>query len=227
MKIEEELKNLSIDEIANRTAEGLVKFGQHHAFKLFSNRKFREILTFDKIPTLERDRIFNELLLSSIILTIFVLEAPDINAPEDLKNYFQNLKERIPKKLIDEFKKLGTEEKYLRDWRELIQMRYDEYKEDKLGMRNAAMEMEAKEANLTVDKLKEIQLILPAQTVALGTISHIRRGKVEENDPLNKIIFQWAGDLFLPVRLMTEGRSYNPWLRKWFHFKRWVRKILK
>jgi len=225
METEKNLETPRFKKLAGQTAENLVRICQEHAFRLFRDRNFRVAVKFSKLPQLEKDRIFNELLLASITLVMFVLEAPDINAPEELKTFFEEIKEAMPEKLTATFAGLGVEEKYLRDWRKLIKMRYEEYSEDRLGMRSAAMELEEKEAPLTVERLRDIQLLLPAQAVGIGTLCHIRRGQLEENDPLVKIILRWLGDLFLPIRLMTEGKRYSPWHRKWLHVKRWLSRL--
>lgn len=210
----------SLQEASGLTAENLVKWAQQEAYKIFLNRKFRQILEFEKLPQTEQDRIFNELVVSSLLIMMLTLEAPDINAPEAIKDFLLEIKDEIPKKHLQSLKDLGIENNYRQDWEKLIQMRYREYQEDRLGMREAAMELTSKESPLTTEKLRDIGLLLPPQVVGMGTLSHIRRGKIEENDPLNKIILRWIGDLFLPVRLMTEGRKYSRWQRTLLHLRR-------
>lgn len=210
----------SLQEVPGLTAENLVKWVQQEAYKIFLNRKFRQILEFEKLPQTEQDRIFNELVVSSLLIMMLTLEAPDINAPEAIKDFLLEIKEEIPKKHLQSLKDLGIENNYRQDWEKLIQMRYHEYQENRLGMREAAMELTSKESPLTTEKLRDIGLLLPPQVVGMGILSHIRRGKIEENDPLNKIILRWVGDLFLPVRLMTEGRKYSHWQRTLLHLRR-------
>lgn len=212
----------SAEELVRYTADSLVQSAWHHAFKLFRNREFRKLLNFNNLEQVEQDRIFNELTVTAVLLIMFILEAPDLRVPDDLKDYFQFLKDEIPKAHIAALKELGVEEEYLKTWHKLIDLRYEEYRKDKLGMREAAMELESQEGPLTIEGLRDIQILLPAQTLAIGALSHIRRGKLDENDPLFKILLKWVGKLFLQIRISLEGGKITWWrkvvvkLRHWF-----------
>lgn len=201
----------SVEELVRYTADNLVQAAWCHTFKLFRSRKFRKLLNFGALEQVEQDRIFNELTVTAVLLIMFILEAPDLRVPDDLKAYFHLLKDEIPKAHLNALKELGIEEGYLTTWRRLLDLRYEEYQKDKLGMREAAMELESREGPLTVEGLKNIQILLPVQTLAIGALSHIRRGKLDENDPLFKILLKWVGNLYLHIKITLEGGKITWW----------------
>ena len=67
----------------------------HKAFEFFQDKKFRELVLFDKLEQIEQDRIFNELVLAGIVLLMLTLEAPDLRIPQELKGYFALAKDGI------------------------------------------------------------------------------------------------------------------------------------
>lgn len=215
------------------TAEERVKWVAHdlvwkawrQAFKLFRDRKFRELTNFKNLEQVEQDRIFNELSATAVLLVVFTLEAPDLRVPPDFKEFIAYLKDEIPKAHIDQLRKLGLEEKYLEIWRKLLDMRYEEYQKDKHKVREAAMEIQSLQATLTNDDLNTIQLGLPVKTLAIGTLFHIRRGKDNPEDPLFKMLLDWLGWFYLDVRLSTEGVKVPWWKRIWVNTRRRLRSI--
>ncbi len=215
----------SPEQEVKRVAHGLVWKAWRQAFKLFRNRKFRELTNFKNLEQVEQDRIFNELSATAILLIIFTLEAPDLRVPSDFKDFIVYLKDEIPKAHIDQLRKLEVEEEYLEIWRKLLDMRYEEYQKDKHKVREAAMEVQSQEATITNDDLSKIQLGLPVETLAIGAFFHIRRGKDNPDDPLFKMLLDWLGWFYLDVRLSVEGVKV-PWLKKiWINTRRRLRSI--
>ncbi|MFZ5365971.1 MAG: hypothetical protein ACOZBZ_01630 [Patescibacteria group bacterium] len=222
MNLEEELKKLKnwklknpppISRVTSVFCATLVQAASNQAFKLFRDKKFREFAEFEKLDKTEQDRIFNELVVSYLVLLMLTLEAPDLHGEQELKEYFLIVKDEIPKAHLDYLKDLGIEKRYLEDWKKLIQMRYDEYSSDKLEARKAAMEIESKEKELTVEGLADIQLFLPVQTVAIGCHHHILRGKTEGKDELFKLILRSLSRFYVEIRVPLEGGEITFWGR--------------
>lgn len=180
------------------------------AFEIFQDQRFRQLADFDKISQVERDRIFNELVLAGITVLMLLLETPDLGIPEELKDYFLLIKDEIPKAHLDQLASYGIEKEHLKNWKELIQMRYEEYREDKHECRKAAMELESREGNLNIKTLEEIQLLLPVQTVAVGCHTHICRSKTKGKDELFKVTLRWLGRFYVDIRILIEGRKVDP-----------------
>lgn len=214
LDLKEEIKQLksrgpnnlpSLLKIAKMTAVALDQAASQAAFVLFHNKKFRQLIKFSNLEKIEQDRIFNELVVSNLALLMLVLESPDLNIPDQVKEYFLLIKEKIPKVHVEELAQLGIERKYLQDWQKLINMRYEEYDQDKLEARKAAIEIETKEKELTQKGLEKIQLLLPLQTVAIGCHHHLCRGKTKDKNELFKLIFHDLGKFYVEIRVRLEG----------------------
>lgn len=190
------------------------------AFEFFQDKKFRELVKFNKLEQIEQDRIFNELVLAGIVLLILTFEAPDLRLPDDIKNYYALVKDEIPKAHLDQLRQLGIEKKYLADWDKLINMRYDEYSKDKFEVRKAAMHVKSKEKDLNTKDILNIQMLLPVNTVAIGCHHHICRGKTDGKDLLFKLTLKWLGRFYIEIRVPLEGGKITPLKRLWVKVKR-------
>lgn len=212
--------DFSKKEPVEKVADKLSWEAASQSMKIFRNPLFRKLCNFNNITKIEQDRIWNELVLACLVLPMFAFEAPDLRSSDDMKAYLQSLARAIPEAHLQNLKKLGIEEKYLADWRKLIKMRYDEYDEDKIEGKRAAMQVEEEHAGpLNLEKLEGIQLMLPVNVVAIGCHHHICRSKTEGKDELFKMIVKWLGKYYLSVRLPAEGVKYNFWnrLRVWIN----------
>lgn len=191
------------------------------AFKLFTNKKFRELCFFNSITQLEQDRIFNELVIAVLAVMMITCDAPDI--PEESKIFFQKIKESLPKEYVSQLKSMNIEKKYLKQWETLIDMRYQEYTEDKTKAREAAMIVESQDKDIDIKKLSEIQLMLPLQTVAIGCHRHVCRSNTDGRDELFKMIIRWLGEYYVEFRALVEGKEISTLtrikvgLRRLFH----------
>ena len=120
----------SFDQMVDATAAALDQAAAGYAFELFSDKKFRRLVSFDRLSQVEQDRIFNELVVAGVVLVMLVLEAPDLRVPGEFRDYLVDVNEKIPKAHLEYLSTLGVATKHLRDWEKLIGMRYDEYAKD-------------------------------------------------------------------------------------------------
>ena len=227
--LEEEIKKLKArgrdnplppEKMAKILSHLLDQAASNKAFEFFQDKKFRELVGFNKLEQIEQDRIFNELVLAGIVLLMLTFEAPDLRIPQELKGYFTLVKDEIPKAHLIQLGQYGIEKKYLADWDKLIQMRYDEYSEDKFEVRKAAMHVESREKDLDTKDILDIQMLLPVQTVAIGCHHHICRSKTEGKDDLFKLILRWLSKFYIEIRIPLEGGKITPLKRLWIKVKR-------
>ena len=200
----------TFEQISAATASNLVKAAAHQAFQLFQEKDFRRLANFDVLAQVEQDRIFNELVVSFIVLLMLMLEAPDLRVPPELRDYLQGIRERIPEAHINYLSSLGIEPHHLRDWQKLLDLRYEEYVKDKHEVRAAAMELESSEKPLELNDLSKIQLLVPVQTVAIGGHDHICRGATRGRDELFKLTLRALARFYLEMRLRLEGGKTPP-----------------
>ena len=175
----------------------------------------------------EQDRIFNELVVASIVLIMLMIEAPDLRVAEEFRAYLSGLKERIPKAHVDRLRALGVESKHRRDWEKLIAMRYEQYARDRHDVRAAAMQIESSEKDLGFDGLSKIQMLVPVQTVAIDCHHHICRGKTEGRDDLFKLTLRSLSRFYVESRVQLEGGRITPVTRARVAWKRMLRRMRK
>lgn len=186
------------------------------AFRIFEDKTFRILLGFDSLEVVERDRIFNELVLGTLTLIMLTLDAKDLQIAELMGEYFSLVRDEIPKAHRETLRGYGIEKEHLDLWDKLISMRYKEYSEDKLEARYAAMQVEAahkEDGALDRNDMAGITLIVPVQTVAIGAHHHICRGKTEGKDQLFLCLFHHLQRFYLEMRIPIEGGHITPLMR--------------
>jgi len=215
----------SLDHMADATAAVLVHAATGSAFHLFHNKQFRKLAGFEQLSQAEQDRIFNELVVASVVLIMLVLEAPDLRVAEEFRDYLCDLNKRIPKAHVDHLRTLGVETEHLRDWEKLIAMRYEEYARDRHDVRAAAMQIESSEKGLDLDDLSKIQMLVPVQAVAIGCHHHICRSDTEGQDDLFKLTLRSLSKFYVELRVRLEGGRITPLTRARVALKRILRRM--
>ena len=215
----------SLDQMADATAAALAQAAAGSAFKLFRDQQFRRLAGFEQLSQTEQDRIFNELVAACVVLVMLVLEAPDLRAAREFRDYIAGLNKRIPKAHVDNLRTLGVETKHLREWEKLIAMRYEEYARDRHDVRAAAMQIESSEKGLDLDDLSRIQMLVPVQAVAIGCHHHICRGNTEGRDDLFKLTLKSLSRFYVELRVRFEGGRITPLTRARVALKRMLRRM--
>jgi hypothetical protein len=203
----------SFDQMADATAAGLVQMAAHQAFQLFRDKEFRRLVSFDILSQIEQDRIFNELVISYVVLIILVLEAPDLRVPSEFRDYLLALKEKIPRAHVNYLRSLGVEAEHLQNWEKLMDLRYEEYAKDRHEVRAAAMQLESSEKALDLNDLSKIQMLVPVQTVAIGCHTHVCRGESQGRDDLFKLTLKSLSKIYVDIRIRLEGGKITPLAR--------------
>lgn len=210
-KLKDSGKPGSLSEMAQITAGGLDRAASQNAFQIYRHPKFRRLISFESLEKIEQDRIFNELVVTNIVLLMLSLESKDLKIPEELKDYFLLVRDNLPKAHCNELAGYGIEKEYLDIWNKLIKLRYEEYVNNKNKVREASMQAEAKEKELTVRDIEDIQSILPAQTTAFGCFDHICRGKTKGREELLRFLVRRQGRFYIQMRILLEGVKLPLW----------------
>lgn len=200
----------SLDQMAGATAGGLVQLAAHSAFQLFWDKNFRQLASLEILSQVEQDRIFNELVAAYLVLILLILEAPDLRVSRDFRDYLRGLQEKIPGAYLDYMRTLGVQSEHMRQWEELIGLRYDEYARDRHEVRAAAMQIESSEKALDLEDLSKIQMLVPVQTVAIGSHHHICRGETGGRDDLFKATLKSLSRFYVDIRLQLEVGKITP-----------------
>ena len=215
----------SVGQVADATAAALAQAAAGSAFHLFSDKEFRRLARFDQLSQTEQDRIFNELVLASLVLIMLVFEAPDLRVEGEFRDYLTDLSKKISKAYVDYLRATGVADENLRIWEKLIDMRYREYARDRHGVRAAAMQIESSDKDLDWDDLSKIQLLVPVQAVAIGSHHHICRGKTKSRDDLFKLTLKSLAKFYVEFRVRLECGRITPLMRARVALKRLFRRI--
>ena len=107
------------------------------ATSFFNDPDIRKIINYSKIDEEERNRILNEILLSGIGLAILSVETMSKTGSGERQTHARMIKREIENHYPDQLVGWGVDEKNIKMWRKLIEMRckeyrkdFDEYKED-------------------------------------------------------------------------------------------------
>jgi hypothetical protein len=217
----------SLDHMANETAAVLVRAAGGSVFQLFNDKQFRQLAGFEQKSQTEQDRIFNELVVASVVLIMLVIEAPDLRVAREFREYISDLNKKIPKAHVDFLRASGVETKHLRTWKKLIAMRHEEYARDRHDVRAAAMQIESSEKGLDLDDLSKIQMLVPVQAVAIGCHHHICRGETEGQDDLFKRTLRALSGFYVELRIRLEGGRITPLMKVRVTLKRMLRRMRK
>lgn len=162
-------------------------------FATFNDTKFRELANFKKLPRSEHDRIFNELEVSGVCISIFYLRSiKTLVRPEDY-HFWQDTEWHLPKQLQQILLGYRIDSSNAKLMRELIEMRLKEYEEMLFEVHKINQEMSA-EFKSAPTEVKEFAAAL--QVTAVGTVGHIRRGKYAPGDPL----IHYLGEEFMKIQ---------------------------
>lgn len=174
------------EEILNKLGQTLANVVARVSFMLWQKEDFREMIDFDKISQTEQDRIFNELEVSFLGLFYLYLDNLSSQLEDGMeKELVEKLKPSLKKGFIGLYEDLKIEKKFIDIWKELINMRFDEYNEDF----NSLMKEGIKEKKLKDEKFRLFWA--RTQTITLDCLQHIRRGKLDHKDPLRKYLQDW------------------------------------
>lgn len=161
-------------------------------WRIFREDRFRELAYFKKLPVSEHDRIFNELEVGAICLAMFYLNAAKQFAKPGDYHFWQDVEERLPKQLQMVLIGYGVDGARAKLFRQLIEMRHQEYEELTKHSWDASDEASSEFKTLQ----PEMKWVAAAiQATAIGVTDHIRRGKIQEKDPLIHHLIMWL--LFL------------------------------
>jgi hypothetical protein len=148
------------------------------SFELWQTKDFRLLINFDKISLTEQDRIFNELEVTGLGLYILHLNS--------LKNFSRFSENDLIDSFLDLNRSVGVEEQYIKIWKQLIDLRLPEYKENYDYLISHAEDFPEIQEDSSIK-----EPLLRLQNQMLTGLEHIRRGNLMEGDPLMDPLRKW------------------------------------
>ena len=195
MKVNEEIIEM-LDHAAEKLAEAVASL----SVDVWNRKDFRLFVNFPNISQTEQDMIFNE--LEVCILGLMVLKFDDGISRKDkefglMLVHFEN---KLIEGFLNLFRNLKVEEKYVKQWRTLIDMRLSEYRKDyKIAIKESEKMKE-------LDENEDLKISWARiETITIDCLTHIRRGTVEERDPLWKFLRKWLVNVESKLNPLTEA----------------------
>lgn len=148
------------------------------SFKLFRDRKFRRLAELEKFDQTEQDRIFNEIVISGLALSILFFRTM---MEKQKDNYFYEVETELFSAYGNILKEIGAQKKDADLFKTVIKMRVDEYQKQYIKYKK---------------HLPSEKAVVWPFVVAIGGYDHITRGKGKPEDPLYMIFFEWIKKMF-------------------------------
>lgn len=164
------------NELARRMTEKTAEL----AFKLFRDENFRQLNNFKEINQVEQDRIFNEIVVSGIVLTILIFENLE-NKSQNKKNnqFYSEMQMELESSYGNWLRDLGSQEEHASLFKDLIKMRLKEYERDYQKFQKEVL----KHTNTQFPYLF---------IVAIGGSTHIARSKKKLIEAILKPFTKWC-----------------------------------
>lgn len=198
-KINKELDE-SIQEMLQQASKNLANVVANSSFEFWQRKDFRLYVDFDNISSVEQDRMFNELEVS--VLGLFHLHFDNAiqNGNAEQKVVLTFLKKAVSESFLELFRDLGLDEKHIKEWERLIDLRFKEYRKDiKIALKESSTWEEFGRDDTLRDTWARIE------TITIDCLTHLRRGNVEEGDPLWKLLRKWLMTLDATLHPITSS----------------------
>lgn len=181
-----DLKRKTVKVIA-KSSQNLAQVVANTSFEFWERKDFRLYTNFETLDRTEQDRMFNELEVSVLSLFELQLEHVDTSTKDEQKLVFSALQKDLPAAFLQIMSDAGVEKKYLDVWQKLIDMRLSEYRNDFQTAINESQKLPAFKKG--EEELRNAWARI--ETITIDCLRHLRRGKVEKDDPLWKLIRKW------------------------------------
>lgn len=132
-------------------------------------------------------------MVSALILNKYIVDTAIADKEGDEADFCRAVKKSLKIKFLDWLNKLGIDKQFVEIWEKLIDLRIEEYDQDKIEIRRQMSE--SKEFQDQVLNIRFIRV----QVMAIGCLRHLKRGKEKPKDPLYKYLLKWLTDLNIKI----------------------------
>lgn len=191
-------KLIKVEAKPQEVAERLVRQLSVSAHKVFWEKKFRRLLSWEILSITEQDRIFNELQLSALLYTQGAIEQWAKRYTGEKRVYWEQVGTKIMPTFLDFLEQIGVKAADMNMWRKLFDMRLKEYAE------HYEIAREEWKDEFTDDEVEMGKVTSWIITVAIDSATHITRGgELAEHDPVRRWLAAWLISL---NRLLVKAR---------------------
>lgn len=172
-----------------REAAFLVKVAAGSAYQVFLDDRFRALIRFGQHSEEEQNRIFNELVVTGLVLlALLINDSYDEIIPER-KEFWRSVREEVPLRFTGWLSEIGIAAEFAQIWKKLIQLRLEEYQADQIQTRHAWIEEMFRDQDRNDEALNDAAVRI--ETLVVGSLLHLTRGAAKPDDPLRKHLRTW------------------------------------
>ncbi len=160
-----------------------------YVFQTFREAEFEQCAGFGKLPLAEKDRIFNELEVAGIIMGVYGVSVAKEQVKDGEFHFWSGVEQEYHRQLQYVLADFGVDSASAKMLRDLVLLRQKEYDDIAEQVWQAGMLL-GSDARVKLQELRgsastDIKRVLStAHAVAIGTAHHIRRGQLQEKDPM-------------------------------------------
>lgn len=174
-----------------KEAEFLTSMVSGSAYGIFLDRDFRRLVSFETQIQTEQDRIFNEVVVTALVLLISVIKDRLLNIAPSRRDFWETIYATIPDTFADWLAEIGVQESYVGIWRNLVNLRFEEYEEKQSWTRHAWIEEFLEDRKRNEEAFHDT--MVRVETLTVSSMLHITRGKAKQDDPLRRYLRTWLG----------------------------------
>jgi hypothetical protein len=175
-------------------ASMLVRLVSDSAFKIFTDKQFRESINFEKEKQEEQDRIWNEITVTGLLFLLAFLDDYLKTDDSDRRPFWAEVRNEIVPEFIKWLEELKIPDEFVKIWKKLIDLRMEEFKD----RRQITLGMLEKEL-LDNDAPEFRNAFIRLHTLAISGSMHIARGNDQKIILLKKHLNAWLGVLNLKL----------------------------
>ena len=167
----------------------LVRMVCGSAYQVFLHEDFRTLVQFEKQSQTEQDRMFNEFVVTALILLLFTVDDTLVRLQNKRFHFWKEVRVLAPGEFTAWLSSIGVAGQYVDIWRKLIDLRLAEYTDERKLARKAWDEHFAHHPDKAV--LTDAAALI--ETLTVGSLLHIMRGqaKTDPTDPLRRHLRTW------------------------------------
>lgn len=180
--------SVKVQEVATMVAGKLLTLAQHQGGEAANDRQFQKLLNYGRIDQTEQDRCFNELVVTAIGYVYYRLD--DELLPRQMWEFSELIRQAFPPTYRKQLVEMGVAEPFADQWLELLDMRLKEYGEN-LEQMGPALRLDMASDDRDESSPQTKQLTIRLALISTTGLEHLRRGKLDEQDPLRKYLRAW------------------------------------
>lgn len=161
-------------------------------YAIFQDAQFRERARFQKLTSAEHDRIFNELHVAGVCLAMCCLEVAHTIVQPEYLHFWTKAREYLPRQVQQSLVKFGVDGANAKLFRQLIDMRFEEYEHWANEVWDMWSEEEPRFRSMPEGMKRVISRV---DAIAIGTTDHILRGKDDAGGHLARCLRAWLHPL--------------------------------